>query len=289
FATELYTISYLILFSILGTLARLGLQALTFYPGAPVATGVLWANFAGSLIMGFLSEDRALFRQHHIPPSTASAIPSSSTNPTPNSTSTSIKRTVPLYIGLTTGFCGSLTSFSSFIRDAFLALSNDLLTPTTNTPPTSSIIPRSPGQTFLALLAILILTPALSLAALQTGAHIALALEPCTPSLPFPLTRRFLDRLTVPLACLAWLGAILMSIWPPDRNSADTWRGKALFALVFSPLGCLARFYASRRLNGRVASFPLGTLAVNILGTAVLGIAPASVVWEVREVREVRS
>lgn len=59
-ATEFYTISYLILFSILGTLARLGLQALTFYPGAPVATGVLWANVAGSFIMGFLAQDPRL-------------------------------------------------------------------------------------------------------------------------------------------------------------------------------------------------------------------------------------
>ena len=33
---HLYVTSYLILFSILGTLARLGLQALTIYPGAPV-------------------------------------------------------------------------------------------------------------------------------------------------------------------------------------------------------------------------------------------------------------
>lgn len=34
-ATQIYTLSYLILFSIFGTLARLGLQALTSYPGAP--------------------------------------------------------------------------------------------------------------------------------------------------------------------------------------------------------------------------------------------------------------
>src|SRR5438034_4208652 len=33
FATKLYTVSHLIFFSILGTLARIGLQALTHYPG----------------------------------------------------------------------------------------------------------------------------------------------------------------------------------------------------------------------------------------------------------------
>jgi hypothetical protein len=60
-ATKVYTISYLILFAILGTLARLGLQALTFFPGALIVFSELWANFAGTVVMGFLMEDRKLF------------------------------------------------------------------------------------------------------------------------------------------------------------------------------------------------------------------------------------
>jgi hypothetical protein len=59
--TSLYTLSYLTFFSILGTLARVGIEALTLYPGAPITTPVIWANFAGSLFMGFLAEDRKLF------------------------------------------------------------------------------------------------------------------------------------------------------------------------------------------------------------------------------------
>ncbi|KAM0196280.1 hypothetical protein ACHAPI_006010 [Fusarium lateritium] len=59
--TELYTHSYLIFFAILGTLARLGLTALTHYSGTPVIFNTLWANFGGSLVMGFLAEDRKLF------------------------------------------------------------------------------------------------------------------------------------------------------------------------------------------------------------------------------------
>ncbi|KAL2012037.1 hypothetical protein VTN00DRAFT_4755 [Thermoascus crustaceus] len=62
FLTKLYTVSHLIFFSVVGTLARLAIEALTFYPGAPVTTSVLWANVSGSFIMGFLSEDRELFR-----------------------------------------------------------------------------------------------------------------------------------------------------------------------------------------------------------------------------------
>ena len=46
-----------------------------------------------------------------------------------------------------------------------------------------------------------------------------------------------------------------------------------MFALVFAPLGCLGRFYASIYLNSKIASFPLGTFVVNILGTMVLGMS----------------
>ena len=41
---------------------------------------------------------------------------------------------------------------------------------------------------------------------------------------------------------------------------------------MFAPLGCLLRFYASIKLNGLVPTFPLGTFAINMLGTAVEGM-----------------
>lgn len=279
--TEIYIISYLIFFSIIGTLARLGLQALTFYPGAPVQTGVLWANFAGSLIMGFLSEDQRLFREEWgslSNPKLANSLPPlnppNEGKPPPEVDHTTqkkkhatVKKTIPLYIGLATGFCGSFTSFSSFIRDVFLALSNDLPSPSAT--PTGTI-PRSGGYSFLALLAIIILTLSLCLSALQFGAHIALALDPYTPILSFSLTRRFLDRFIIFLALAAWIAAIVLSIFPPTDHTP--WRTQALFALVFAPPGCLLRFYISRALNARIPSFPLGTFIVNILGTALEGM-----------------
>lgn len=299
FATQLYTISYLIFFSILGTLARLGLQALTFYPGAPVRTGVLWANFGGSLIMGFLSEDRALF--YHEDWGVTYTKPSkrndeengTSDEPRPLMLSrtasqkkqyATLKKTIPSYIGLATGFCGSFTSFSSFIRDAFLALSNALPVPVSHTSSgtiPSSDLPRNGGYSFMAVLAVIIVTVAVCLGALQTGAHLAIALEPYIPSIPYIFARKFVDRTIVFVAWMSWLGAIAMAIWPPDRPGGpvgypswaqERWRGDALFALVFAPLGCLLRFYASLHLNGKLKSFPLGTFAVNILGTALEGM-----------------
>jgi fluoride ion exporter CrcB/FEX len=306
FATELYTVSYLIFFSILGTLARLGLQWLTFYPGAPVVTSVLWANFAGSFIMGILAEDRRLFREEWGPHSPS--MPSFANSSTHLSSEklearahrtvdgaeaiaahSKVKKTIPLYIGLATGFCGSLTSFSSFMRDIFLSLSNNLPTPNNHPypsgfeyPTTTSTIHRDGGFSLLAVFAVILLTICLSLGALKAGAHAAIALDPFTPTLPFTLLRRFVDRTVVFLAWGIWLGAVIMTILPPDRPSGssgktswaeESWRGQALFACVFAPLGCLTRFYVSLYLNPVSAAFPLGTFAVNIFGTAVEGMA----------------
>ena len=305
FATELYTVSYLILFSILGTLARLGLQALTFYPGAPVQFGLLWANFGGSLLMGFLSEDQKLFREHF----TASSLNNrksqndeeiggprksdselrpyivAAQKQASGKQHAAVKKTIPLYIGLTTGFCGSFTSFSSFIRDAYLALSNGLPVPVSHTSPapiaTGSTVTRNGGYSFMAICAVILVTVILCLGALLLGAHLAIALGPVTPGIPQLVARRIVDRMIVFIAWSAWLGAVLLAIWPPDRPGGpagqaswdqEHWRGNALFALVFAPLGCLLRFYVSLHLNGKVPSFPLGTFAVNIFGTALEGM-----------------
>ena len=287
-ATELYTISYLILFSLLGTLARLGLQALTFYPGAPVQVGVLWANFAGSFVMGFLQEDQSLFREHCrqsvSDPTKRNDVERNmrqdGTQQASREQQAATKKTIPSYIGLATGFCGSFTSFSSFMRDAFLALSNHLPVPVSHIPSApinaSGIVPRNGGYSFMAICAVMITTIVLCLGALRLGAHVAIALESLTPTVPQLFARKTVDRMTVLISWTAWLGAILMAIWPPDRSADPAyqaqWRGDALFALVFAPLGCLLRFYASLHLNGRGRWFPLGTFAVNMLGTALEGM-----------------
>lgn len=288
-ATQIYTVSYLILFSFLGTLARLGLQWLTNYAGAPVFPSV-WFTFGGSLVMGFLAEDRMIFRHEWGTPTYERQIQKAKQDEESGNTSGSgssgrmpavdlaaakkahlaTKKTIPLYIGLATGFCGSFTSYSSFMRDAFLAVSNDLTYgSSTNT------TPRNGGYSFMALLGVIIITVTASLSGLFVGAHLAIALEPVTPSLPFLVTRRVADRLAVFLAWGCWAGAVVLAAIPP----ADYWRGVAVFSLVFAPLGTLARFYVSLWLNGLRPAFPLGTFMANMFGTAVLGMS-----WDLQRV-----
>ena len=302
--TELYAISYLVFFSMLGTLSRLGLQALTFYPGAPVQIGLLWANVGGSFVLGVLAEDLKLFqtyeaRSPHERLHNAQEMEDRVNEGGPElrgcivaahrqesvKQHVVVKKTIPLYIGITVGYCGSFTSFSSFIRDCFLALANVLPVPVSHpySSPifTSQTIHRNGGYSVMALLATVIITTGLSICALKAGAHLALAVERFTAPLSITFVRRYLDIPMMFIAWLTWLGAIIMAIWPPDRPSGpsshgswakETWRGNAVFALVFAPLGCLLRFYASLHLNGIFKAFPLGTFAVNITGTALEGV-----------------
>lgn len=261
--TELIIVGWLIFFSILGTLARLGVEALATYPYAIVPSTVLWANMGGSFLMGFLLEDRQLFRYRD------QAEAQDSNQDKNQDKANEHKKIVPLYIGLTTGFCGSLTSFSTFLTDAFLALSNELTPPSPISPyhtvSTNSLQLRSGGFSFIAVLAILIIHPAVSIAALKTGAHIAVGVERITPTLPLRFLQRWVDPAGLLLAVGCWVGAILITVWSVDLG----WGRDVAMALIFAPLGALSRFYVSRFLNARVPSFPLGTFAINIFGTCI--------------------
>jgi fluoride ion exporter CrcB/FEX len=286
--TELYTISYLIFFSILGTLARLGLNALTTYSGAPVTASLVWANFAGTLILGFLAESSAILNNAFVDEKTnpplvdvdaeaAEPVPSpwDSEERRPGSNEVVARKPVPLYIGLATGFCGSLTSFSSFMRDFFLEMANDLTAPQYHATESPGIARRGGGKDFMAMMAVLIVTACVSLSALKLGAHIAILLGRFNYRLSSSLRSTF-DKLAVFLGVGCWAGAIAMAAVPPDRHwahAAERWRGQVLFAIVFAPLGCMLRFYLSLKLNGTFSSFPIGTFAANTVGTAVLGMA----------------
>lgn len=284
--TQLYILSHLIFWSILGTLARLGTMWITFYRGAPVTFSNLWANFGGTLFIGFLAEDRKLFSQEWGSPASPPSSPTKDPRGTEQTRAKHLKakKTVPLYIGVTVGFCGSYTSFSEFERDIFLALANRRPAPLYHPPEAASsplsTLPRNGGYSFEALLAVIILTVTACIGALQFGAHCAIALDRFTPTIPFRVARRILDPLIAFLGIGCWIGAIVMSAIPPDRlggpahaGHGETWRGQVLFSLVFSPIGCLLRFYLSLHLNSLISWFPLGTFAANTFGTAVFGMA----------------
>lgn len=274
--TKVITYSYLIHFAIVGTLARLVIETLTFYPGAPLATSVLWANVGGSFIMGFLSEDQALFRTNI----------ENDDRSLRRAHHTAHKKKIPLFIGLTTGFCGCLTSFSTFQRDIFLALANDLAIPSGpysqlslfQTGTGAGQLPNG-GFNFMAILAVIIMEVGLSLASLKAGAHFAIFTSSWLPQIHPVYLKRYFDPLVVVLAVALWIAVIcLVILLPKSENqqslwSTAIWRGPNLFSLAFAPVGCLTRFFLALKLNRYIAGFPMGTFTANLGGTMILGMA----------------
>lgn len=267
---QLYTHSWLVLFSILGTLARLGVEWMTYYRNAPVTTNVLWANFGGSLVLGFLQEDRALFaekRGRHLLSTTHSSSSGDDTDEKGQRDSqadqTARKKSIPLYIGLAVGFCGSFTSYSSFMRDLFLGLSDELIgkDQVKNA--------RSAGWSAASVLGMVITEVTVSLSALSFGAHLAIALLPLLSSIPRMNMGKITNPLGVFLGLGCWFGAVCLAIWPPH----GAWRGQVVFAIVFAPMGTIVRYWLSVQLNRCIKSFPIGTFSANMLGTALLAMA----------------
>ncbi|KAK9480140.1 CrcB-like protein-domain-containing protein [Lipomyces japonicus] len=245
------TLLWLILFSIFGVLARIGLISLESYPGKSV-DGLVWVQFIGCLIMGFLSETKDMFALNN-------------------------GRSLQLYVGLSTGFCGSLTTFSSWMKAAFLAMAN-----------AEPHNPRPRGYSVLGLLDEIILTLCLSLGGIKVGAHVGLLLRSswtklrhkdndnsgkgnASVKLGFAIASGYkvltgLKWLALILGVGCWIGAVLMAVF------IDKWRGKVLFAIVFGPLGTITRWLFSRYLNPMAPSFPVGTFTANIFGTSLIAL-----------------
>jgi CrcB protein len=279
---QIYVLSHLTFFSILGTAARIGLDRLVSYPGAPSVIPVLWPNFVASFLLGLIVEDRNLSIEGQDLDGPSSTLEKA------RLVHLQSNMNMPLFVGLTAGFCGCLDTFAAVMLDAFLALANSLPTPINHPYPSGAVLPstfstvhRNAGYSLAALLAVLILNICLSLSALKCGAQLALSLHGRLPAFSINVTWT-INRLMVPLAFLTWVGVVIMSVFPPDRPGGpdgepswglEKWRGTFLFALVFAPLGCITRYFLSKHLNGVSECFPLGSFCANVFGTVVLGMA----------------
>ncbi|KAK7701455.1 hypothetical protein SLS64_010199 [Diaporthe eres] len=276
--TSVFIWAHIVLFSILGALARVGLSLLTAYPAEPARFTSLWPNFGGSLVLGFLSEGAELFRHPKAARSLSRAPPTITKEDTgersPSDTEAGGREKegghaaeesslpVPLHIGLATGFCGSFTTYSAFMRDSFEALAGML----------GTTVKPSPGQDFMSVAAVIIISISMSIGGLKAGAHIAIFLKRYEKRLPRRVLR-VMDRTSVVLGSTLWACAIAMAVVLASRPSLrGMWWGQTLLSLAFAPLGSLLRFAASMLLNNRVVGFPMGTFSANMFGTLVLAV-----------------
>lgn len=95
YENKLIIFAALIPFSIIGMLIRVGLTSLETYTGAPVFA-LVYAQFIGCTIMGFVAKKKDFL----------------------------LKKYLPLQIALSTGLCGSITTFSSWQLAVFQAFAN---------------------------------------------------------------------------------------------------------------------------------------------------------------------
>jgi CrcB protein len=159
----------------------------------------------------------------------------------------------PAYTALTTGFCGSLTTFSGWQLDIFKSWLN-----------VDNGAPRSGLHDVVDGVCKSVFTISLSLASLFYGMHLANLISPHFRAAPPP--GRTLRAAVIVLAVCTY-AATLPAYYLLPRD----YRHKATAALLFSFPGTLTRYILSTLLNPVVPAFPLGTYAANSFGTALLG------------------
>ena len=174
-------------------------------------------------------------------------------------------RYLPLHVGLSTGLCGSITTFSSWQLGIFKAFSN------------YDAAPHYRGYNILAAISQLLVTLAMSLNGLVFGYHIGQLLSHLLPIhsntiseiIPHGYSLRHLNRhdvLVIIIGALSWIGVILAA-------ALTTHQRDLTLACVFAPLGALLRWHLSV-LNTKVLKdhFFFGTFAANMIGTLVLAV-----------------
>jgi fluoride exporter len=253
----------LIFSSIWGLLAREGLIALNTYSGQSIEP-TIWAQAVGCLVMGWNVANKEDLEKWY----------------------------PPAFIAIGTGFCGSLTTFSSWILHVFQAYGNqnhydrhglhnvmDALTQTGATIG-MSLISLYAGR---ALASILPAKPVLViLERIQKSISPKYTRDDVnsnTESPPKP-TQAHADSLVpyttgpdifcILLGVVFWAGsAVLCGTYEPFRH--------VTYAVVLSPPGAILRWYLSRfnsyPISKRMPFWPIGTLAANLIATAVLSAA----------------
>ncbi|WFD03623.1 hypothetical protein MOBT1_002324 [Malassezia obtusa] len=247
--------------SLWGTLTRLGLQGLNTYDGQSIEP-LVWAQAVGCLVMGWVtySENRRVLERWY----------------------------KPLFPMVSTGYCGSVTSYSSWVFAVFQAFSNnkhynrhglhnvmDALTQTAATVGLSLAAFWGgrclAGRLRLTYLDALFKKPCASASAADAHAECGASLAPHnTPAkAPSPVCAH---AASIALGLFFWIGAALLcGLYRPFRRET--------YALVLSPPGALLRWQLARfnqappqnkpSVSGAIRRWPWGTAAANILAVLV--------------------
>ncbi|CAH7667945.1 hypothetical protein BY996DRAFT_4575995 [Phakopsora pachyrhizi] len=231
FIRQAETHSLLIFFAVWGLLTRLGLSAVGDFAGRSVFS-LLLVQVVGCFTMGFsvALKDR-LDDLHPL-----------------------------LYLGLTTGYCGSVTTFSSWMIQVFQTFARF---------PGPA---RSKFYNFLDGFNQTYVTFGMCIFALKSGFELATLLEQRMArrrvNVPTLFWKRVLSAIIISLGPATWLGSIILFVFGPS-----SWRGDLTYSMIISPTGTLARFYLGKINLLNISTrhgFPFGTFLANSLATGFL-------------------
>lgn len=222
-----------------GVLGRKGLMALSTYNGSFIS-GVIWANFAACVVMGIAVESENPWRELL------------------ESEIYANKGSIGVYVGITTGFCGTLSSFSSMILEAFNKSANTLPGDHYNYP--------NAAYGIMEFLAVIIVHMCLSATGFQVGKHCTEVFDRYFPVIK-QLYYKTLEIIWIATGVIGFVVTIVLT----GVMHHGAWRSWT-FACIFAPFGALLRFYLSKFLNRKVKNFPLGTFVANFGGSLLLAI-----------------
>lgn len=287
-------------FSILGTVTREGITLLSTYPGTYLK-GIIWSNFTACLIMGLLTHSKQVWdliiftgdlqiKDKEIEGEVDNNDNESNNNDVnkkDNSNSEFVtthyrryktKKEIALFTGMTTGYCGTLSSFSTYMLDLFLGTANIQAGQYYNFPN------RAYG--LLQFISIFITQIAMSYAGYKYGKHLVTYIEDklfllssLKPSFSIKLVVVYqrIERI------IQFLGFLFMVVFLVLSITEKSWRSWTL-SFLFSPFGCYLRYYLSAKFNrAPLSSSPatttnpwkihfLGTFLANSLACLILSI-----------------
>ncbi|KAG5638197.1 hypothetical protein H0H81_001294 [Sphagnurus paluster] len=220
---SIHVLALLIPFSIFGALARLGLDGLANYQGRAIFP-LAYAQGVGCFVMGFVVGLKEPFGRFY----------------------------PPLYTALTTGFCGSLTTFSGWQLDVF------------NSWVDAGQYQHGGLRNFVDGVGKSTFTLAISMASISFGLQLGSVMYPFFPSLAPPNQAVCYIITTI---CILAYAAVFATYFLMDPD----FRHQATAALLFAYPGALTRYTLSVLLNTRLQTIPLGTFLANSIGTALLG------------------
>ena len=239
---HLQLIAALCVTSYAGVAARVYLSKLGRWDGLPHFSS-LYAQLVGTAIMGALVARKVSLKLRH----------------------------EIFYTALTTGLCGSMTTFSSWNLEAALSLLQ--LNSSSLAPPE---VPDN-GSRAITFVTTLLLGLSAPIGALKLGSNVANTIAPhrqssyCTATISF-CSKRWISAVLVFTGCAGFTGGVLC-LWLVDRQ--------LLFSLLLGCIGTYLRWWLSRLDKCRCAQllFPLGTFLANICGAWIIGLTCIAVAF----------